>query len=791
MTSKARYNPLTFQVTLTVLALAAFSLAMVIGFGFFATLKADRDSLEKQKIFVTNGIADEIAAVVRQQTSVVVWDDSVINAKAGNQAWMSENLGEWMYAYYGHDRVYVLDDAGRPVHAMRDGKTVAPSVYGEDRTAIEPSVERLRTLIGEAAKSEEPPPLIVSDLVSFGGRPAILAIQPLVPSSDRVTQAPGREYLHVSVELIDQQVIDRIARQYLLSGAHLLPQLTSRVTSASIPLIASNGLILGYVAWDQDRPGLTLIRKASPALIAGALLAAGVLYFLLRRLRRATGELQKSQDEAQYLAFHDTLTGLPNRALFEDRLKRALLAVARSNRRIALLYIDIDRFKTINDTFGHPAGDELVRQTASRLEASVRQVDTVARLGGDEFAIIVFDIKDLGTAEELCERLLGEINMPYSLMGNQVFVGASIGVAISSDAGTDPADLLRKADIALYEAKKNGRGRHQVFAGDMDDLLTRKRMIESDLRAALTTGNEIRLVYQPVYAPDCRTILGAEALIRWEHPVHGALSPAHFVTIAEERGMTGLLGDWVLREAVRFAATAGLPWIAVNVSPLQLRDLAFAAHVLRILEAAGVPPSRLQLEITESVLLENSDTTKAVLSELRAAGIRVALDDFGTGYSSINYLRRHAIDKLKIDRSFVRLLGTSEGSSAIVKALVDLALAMQVRVTAEGVETAEQRDLLIQMGCNELQGFLLSPPIGEDEMRGLGERRLSKPALQSASLSEPPAASGSSEQTQTRARLANHPGQDMARPQLAPPHRRHGDEVEAAGFFRYRHRDIV
>ncbi len=248
-----------------------------------------------------------------------------------------------------------------------------------------------------------------------------------------------------------------------------------------------------------------------------------------------------------------------------------------------------------------------------------------------------------------------------------------------------------------------------------------------------TTGNEIKLVYQPIYAADCRTILGAEALIRWEHPVHGALSPAHFVTIAEERGMTGLLGDWVLREAARFAATAGLPWIAVNVSPLQLRDANFSAHVLAILEEAGVPLSRLQLEITESVLLENSDTTKAVLSELRAAGIRVALDDFGTGYSSINYLRRHAIDKLKIDRSCVRLLGTSEGSSAIVKALVDLALAMQIHVTAEGVETAKQRDLLIQMGCNELQGFLLSPPLGEDEMRDLGDQRLSKPTLQSAS----------------------------------------------------------
>jgi predicted signal transduction protein with EAL and GGDEF domain len=360
----------------------------------------------------------------------------------------------------------------------------------------------------------------------------------------------------------------------------------------------------------------------------------------------------------------------------------------------------------------------LVKQTAARLEKSVRQVDTVARLGGDEFAVIIFDVKDLATAEELCQRLLGEINQPFSLLGNQVFVGASIGVAISTGPDTDPADLLRKADIALYEAKKNGRGRHEVFAGDMDDLLARKRMIESDLRAALISGEQIKLLYQPIYAADGRTLAGAEALIRWDHPSHGALSPAHFVSIAEERGMTKLLGDWVLNEAARFAATTDLPWIAVNVSPHQLRDISFADHVLEILREAKVPPSRMQIEIVESALLENSHATRTVLSSLRAAGIGIALDDFGTGYSSINYLQRHAIDKLKIDRSFVKMLGASEEGSGIVKAIVELAAALKVKVTAEGVETPEQRDLLIAMGCDELQGFLLSPALEARDMRG-------------------------------------------------------------------------
>jgi EAL domain-containing protein (putative c-di-GMP-specific phosphodiesterase class I) len=318
---------------------------------------------------------------------------------------------------------------------------------------------------------------------------------------------------------------------------------------------------------------------------------------------------------------------------------------------------------------------------------------------------------------------LRELGQPFSLLGNQVHVGASIGVAISNGPDTDPSDLLRKADIALYEAKKNGRGRHEVFAGDMDDVLARKRMIESDLRSALAGGDEIRLVYQPVYAPDCRTVVGAEALIRWDHPVHGALLPAHFISIADERGLTGLLGDWVLDRVARFAATTDLPWIAFNVSPLQLRNISFADQVLAVLRQAGVPPSRIQIEVVESALLENSHATRSVLTRLRAAGIGIALDDFGSGYSSINYLQRHAIDKLKIDRSFVKTLGASEAGSGIVKAIVDLAAALKVRVTAEGVETPEQRDLLVRMGCHELQGFLLSPPLEAQELQNLGASR--------------------------------------------------------------------
>ncbi|ESW70245.1 diguanylate phosphodiesterase [Mesorhizobium sp. LSHC422A00] len=674
---------------------------------------------------------DQIAAVKREQESVAVWDDSVINAKAGNQTWMAENFSVWMYSYYGHNRVYVLDNANRPVHAMREGKVVSPAVFGEDEPALRPTIARLRQMMSKDA-SQAGAKFVADDLVSLGGQPAILSVMPLVPSSDRVTQASGSEYLHVSIEFINDAVIGKIAQKYLLAGAHLLP-MAQPLGSAAIPLIDKQGVILGYIAWDQERPGLTLVGKASPALALAALVAASVLAFLLRRLRRASSALQTSQAQAQYLAFHDTLTGLPNRALFEDRLRRALLTSGNESK-VALLYLDLDRFKHVNDTLGHPAGDELVRQTAARLQHTVRDVDTVARLGGDEFAVILIDVRDVRNAEDISERVLQKLQEPFKLMDDQVFISASIGIALSTGPDADADDLLRKADIALYEAKKNGRGRYQVFAGDMDDLLLRKRKVESELRSALNGGTGIKLAYQPVFASDGKTIVGAEALIRWAHEVHGALPAAQFIAIAEERGMIGQLGAWALLEACRFAVKTKLPWLAVNVSPLQLRDAGFAEEVASILAETGLAPKRLQLEITENVLLENNDTTRAALAALRQSGVGIVLDDFGTGYSSLSYLRRHAIDKLKIDRSFVRLLDGDGNSGAIVKALIDLAGALKVEVTAEGVETEVQKALLVAMGCQQLQGYLLSPPLEPAQLVAL-------PGLSSANATTEAAAS--------------------------------------------------
>ncbi|MFI5011064.1 MAG: putative bifunctional diguanylate cyclase/phosphodiesterase [Hyphomicrobiales bacterium] len=428
---------------------------------------------------------------------------------------------------------------------------------------------------------------------------------------------------------------------------------------------------------------------------------------------------KQAEDQVNFLAFHDMLTGLPNRVLFEDRLDQALAGLRRGSKRVALLYVDLDRFKNVNDTLGHSAGDELIRQVAARLTALVRESDTVARLGGDEFAVIQQGVANGRDTETLSKCILQEIGRPFDLFGNPAFVGASIGIAISSGRAAVSHEMLRRADIALYRAKSLGRGCFRVFTEDMAHAVTQRQRIEQDLRSALQTGTELRLVYQPVFAANAETVMGAESLLRWDHPIRGTLLPELFVEIAEERGLIESLGEWVLREACRFAAGTGLPWIAVNVSPTQYRNKRFADLVTGVLDEMHLSAERLQIEITEDAPLGNSEASEANFKALQANGIKLTLDGFGTGYSSMQELRRCNIGKLKIDRSIVRQLGASQDCETIVRAVAGLARGMQMKLAAEGVETVVQRDLMAAIGCDELQGPLFSEPIDAEAIKAI------------------------------------------------------------------------
>lgn len=419
-------------------------------------------------------------------------------------------------------------------------------------------------------------------------------------------------------------------------------------------------------------------------------------------------ERRKTEARIHHLAYHNSLTGLPNRGQFERDLA---VIVERAARGVpaSLVLIDLDRFKHINDTLGHVAGDDLLRQLANRLFQLVGPAGTLARLGGDEFAILLSG-PAAGAAESICAAIQLQFGRPFRLFDDPAYITASFGIA-PWRPGSDGLVMLREADIALYEAKASGRSRWQVFAAPMAESVAEKRRIEQDLRRALTLGGELLLEYQPIFAADSRTVLGAEALVRWEHPERGRLAPDTFIGLAEERGLIERLGEWVFEEACRMLAQTPIPWVAVNVSPVELRSRGFVDRVIGALAARNIAPGRLQLEITEGVLLDPTEATETGLMRLRAAGIRLALDDFGTGYSSLNYLRRYNVDKLKIDRSFVGQLGISADAEVIVRTIIDLARSLNMKVTAEGVATEQQRDYLVARGCHELQGFLLSAPL--------------------------------------------------------------------------------
>jgi len=434
-------------------------------------------------------------------------------------------------------------------------------------------------------------------------------------------------------------------------------------------------------------------------------------------------EKRAAEEQIAFLAHHDALTGLPNRAQFGRQLEEALQWVGRGAR-LAVLFLDLDHFKTVNDTLGHFVGDELLRTVAERLRHCIRDVDQIGRLGGDEFAIVQTAIGHPDDASKLAMRIQDAIKAPYDLSGLQTVVDVSIGIALAPGDATDATELMKRADMALYQAKSEGRSRYRFFEPAMDAAMKARRKLDTELRAAVT-NQEFELFYQPVVDVGSNAIVGMEALLRWRHPTAGLVAPAEFVSIAEESGLIIPIGEWVVRQACAEAAR----WpehvrIAVNLSPVQFRSPALVPTMINALAMAGISPDRLELEITEDVLLRHNAENLTTLEQLRGIGVRIVMDDFGTGYSSLNYLRRFPFDKVKIDRSFIEdLAANREEAHAIVQAVVSLATALKVSTTAEGVETPEQLDVVRAAGCTEYQGYLFSKPVPAKEIARLFRSR--------------------------------------------------------------------
>lgn len=429
-------------------------------------------------------------------------------------------------------------------------------------------------------------------------------------------------------------------------------------------------------------------------------------------------ERTRADERIAHLAHYDGLTDLPNRILFRARLEQALAAI-RPGEQLAVLYIDIDEFKSVNDALGHPIGDELLKGVADRLRGCITETDVAARLGGDEFAVVQAAIRKSSETTRLVDEIHSAIRQPFECMGHLITIDASIGIALAPGDGVDLDQLSRNADLALYGAKGDGRRTHRFFEAGMDERAKARRRLELELRQAISDGG-LEVYYQPVVNIEDGNVSSCEALLRWRHPERGMISPAEFIPIAEDTGLINQLGQWVLDTACAEAVN----WpdhvrVAVNVSPVQFRSQALALNVAATLAACGLAASRLELEITEAVLIRDDEAALDVLHQLRKLGVRIALDDFGTGYSSLSYLQRFPFDKIKIDRSFIRDLAGPGASSSIVQAVVNIAAASDMMTTAEGVETEQQKNLLYILGCSEMQGYLFSPAISAVEVRRL------------------------------------------------------------------------
>src|SRR6266542_6460153 len=515
---------------------------------------------------------------------------------------------------------------------------------------------------------------------------------------------------------------------------------TGNVISVTALLLFTGLLMLGggLVVWDVATAVSRAARliTSSPRIEPGSLPARsddiGALLTSFARMS-VTIEQQAEElrqfparlDELARQAFRDSLTNLVNRALFMDRLGHALARTERGADELAVLFLDLDRFKVVNDTLGHSVGDQLLVEVSYRLGTALRPGDTVARLGGDEFGILLEDVADAETAETIAVRIEEGLGKPYPFEGRDVFVTASIGIALSSAKLASPEEILRDADLAMYHAKAKGKARHEVSDGSMGAPALDRMDLEMDLRSAISR-HEFRLHYQPILRLDTGKIAEVEALIRWQHDKRGLLQPDDFIGLTEETGLIVPIGQWVLAEACKQARTWQTEYpsspplvMSVNLSAKQFQHPQLVEEITQALRETGLAPSCLKLEITESTVMHDAPATLAKLRELKELGVRLAIDDFGTGYSSLGYLKRFPVDTLKIDRSFVKGLSRESGDSAIVRAVVTVAKSLNMDVTAEGVETEGQLTELKVLGCDQGQGFLFARPVSAERVAPL------------------------------------------------------------------------
>jgi diguanylate cyclase (GGDEF)-like protein len=708
------------SVVVPIGAIVAIAIVCIVVAILSSAERADVVAVEHEQSLFSRALITNGERVLREIKSVARTPDTIEHVRASfDAAWAEQHIALPLQQKLDHDSVLILDGSDRLLLARSaDGASdtvrftqarndlVGLLDYVHGRIGQLPSVIG-RDETGTGPEGAHPYAAVIRD---FMGRPAIIGAVAVGPLDDTPDAFDETAPTVLSVKFIDNDMLADIASRLRLTHLHrVADNETLPNTDYIFTLTDPDSKPIARFAWTPEQPGAEIVDNVVPfvtvALAGFALLAA----FVLRYMRRTAVAIAAGETRLRHLAMHDPLCGLPNRIFFSERLEAVIEEVRAGSSPAAVFYIDLDHFKDVNDTLGHHVGDELIRNVTLRLSHTLRGGDLVARLGGDEFAVISSLGGDRGKIEAMAQRIIAALCAPYAISKQNIVIGASIGIALIDRNCGAAADIMRYADMALYRAKSEGRNRACIYDAAMDAELSSRKLLEGDLREAIE-NDALDLYYQPIVNNSGEVVVGVEALCRWTHPTRGVIPPSEFIPAAEHSGLIIELGAWVLRRAL----LDGKDWpglnIAVNVSPLQFRRTDFAETVERTLAETQFDPARLELELTESVLLGNVDSAEAGMLRLKALGVSLALDDFGTGYSSLAYLRRFPFDKLKIDRSFVLSIEKAADAAAIVHAVVGLGRGLGMKVTAEGVETADQHLFLRAAGVHFMQGYRFGRP---------------------------------------------------------------------------------
>jgi diguanylate cyclase len=710
----SQWDPGRVHLLLPTAAVIAAAIACALAAVLASSTHREGDSLAREQLSIQQAIDNRGRRLLSQLQSIATTPLATqFIRRTYDPSWVERNLGEWFQTYFRDDLVAVVDGSDQ-IKYVRGAAGVDTGGLPRE---LAPSLALLRgrgdIRLGRAVHVLAAPDFLkpgrFAALVQrFMDKPAIVAAVAVGSDSD-LASGNDNAPIVVAVKYIDRGMLASIGKGLELPGLREFAGSEPAAITGAASIVDPRGVEIARLGWNEA-PTANPIPWGAFASFATALGGLGVLIFLVRgHLRRSAQTIAAGETQLRHLALHDPVSGLPNRIYFGERLESVLKQVRCGGSTAAVFYIDLDHFKDVNDTLGHHVGDELILSVAQRLRQMTRGEDLAARLGGDEFAIITVCPSDSYSLQALASCIISAVCAPYTISGHDIIIGASIGIAVIDRRAGDAADILRYADMALYRAKNEGRNRACVYDAAMDAVLSQRKLLESDLRHAIR-HDELSAVYQPIVNASGDTLLSVEALARWTHPTAGEIQPSEFIPIAEHSGLIVELGEWMLRRA----CLEGRNWprlsVAVNVSPIQFRRADFVEMVQQILNETDFDPHRLELELTESTLLGNLETTESSMRGLKAIGVRFALDDFGTGYSSLLYLRRFPFDKLKVDSSFVHSIETAPDAAAIVHAIVSLGRGLGMRVTAEGVENAEQQLFLRAAGVHSMQGYRFGRP---------------------------------------------------------------------------------